>query len=77
MLIKALTYKHLQLAYQGVSPYGWQTVGDMLGVSSGLIAAALYGDIGIKVFYVNVFMEFFNAPSLFTRCGKILWLALF
>ena len=38
-----------QLSYQGVSPYGWQTVGNILAIISGLIAAGLYGNIGIKV----------------------------
>jgi len=45
----------------------------MLAVTSGIIAAGLYGNIGIKVLYNNVFMEFFDAPSLLTRSGKILW----
>ena len=45
----------------------------MLAVISGLIAAALYGNIGIKVIYYNVFMEFFHAPPLATKRGKILW----
>jgi len=62
-----------QLAYQGVSPYGWQTAGNMLAVISGLIAAGLYGNIGIKVIYNNLFMEWFGAPSLITKRGKFLW----
>jgi hypothetical protein len=45
----------------------------MLAVVSGLIAAALYGNIGIKVVYNNILMEFFAAPSLVTPRGKILW----
>jgi hypothetical protein len=45
----------------------------MLAVISGLIAAALYGNIGIKVLYNNVFMEFFHAPPLQTQRGKLLW----
>lgn len=36
-----------QISYQGVSPYGFQTAGNMLAFVSGLIAAALYGNIGI------------------------------
>jgi hypothetical protein len=39
-----------QVSYQGVSIYGRQTVGNMLAVLSGLIAAGLYGNIGIKCF---------------------------
>jgi hypothetical protein len=45
-----------QVTYQGVSPCGWQATGNMLACLSGLIAAGLYGNIGIKVFYNNVLM---------------------
>jgi len=44
----------------------------MLAVIIGLIAAAIYGKIGIKVVYNNVLMEFFTAPSLVIQHGKIL-----
>jgi len=62
-----------QLSYQGVSPYGWQTVGNILAIISGLIAAGLYGNIGIKVLYNNIFMDLLRAPPLTTKKGKILW----
>ncbi|GFP59171.1 hypothetical protein ACSS6W_007843 [Trichoderma asperelloides] len=65
-----------QLAYQGLSPYAWQTVCNMLAVITGIIAATLYGNIGIKVIYNNVFMEMFKAPPLTTKGGKILWAVL-
>ena len=55
------------------SPYGWQTACNMIGVLSGIIAATLYGNIGIKVIYNNVLMELFRAPPLTTKSGKILW----
>lgn len=61
------------VSYQGVSPYGWQTAGNMLGFVSGLIAAGLYGNIGIKVLYNNVLMDIFNAPPLNSTTGKVLW----
>jgi hypothetical protein len=41
----------LPLAYQGVSKYAWQTVGNVLALVTGIIAAGLYGNIGIKVAY--------------------------
>jgi hypothetical protein len=63
------------IAYQGIAPYAWQTVGNVLGVVSGLIAAGLYGNIGIKVIYHNLLMDFFNAPPLTTTKGKWLWFA--
>lgn len=34
--------------YLGISGYGWQTVGNILAIISALIAAALYGNIGVK-----------------------------
>ena len=61
------------LSYQGVSAYGWQVVGDVLAIISGLIAAGLYGNIGIKVLYNNIFMDLLRAPPLTTKKGKILW----
>jgi hypothetical protein len=63
-------------AYQGVSPYAWQTVGNVLAVISGLIAAGLYGNIGVKVLYNNLFVEFFRAPPLTVRRGKLLWVCI-
>jgi Transmembrane amino acid transporter protein len=63
----------MQIAYQGLSPYGWQTACNMIGVVSGIIAATLYGNIGIKVIYNNVLMELFKAPPLTTKTGKWLW----
>lgn len=57
----------------GLSPYAWQTACNILGVISGLIAAVLYGNIGIKVIYNNILIEFFNFPPLTTRKGKYLW----
>jgi hypothetical protein len=71
---QSLTF--LETAYQGVSPYAWQVVGDVLAIVSGLIAATLYGNIGTKVIYNNVFMDWFNAPSLLTRRGKFLWMCI-
>lgn len=41
-----------------------------------MIAAGLYGNIGVKVLYNNIFIDFFGAPLLSTRKGKILWVAI-
>ena len=60
-------------SYQGVSRYGWQTAGNTITLIAALIAAGLYGNIGIKVFYNNILMELVNAPPLITRNGKILY----
>lgn len=62
-----------QPSYQGVSPYGWQVVGNMITLVSALIAAGLYGNIGIKVLYNNVLVDIFRVPPLVTRRGKIIY----
>lgn len=61
---------------QGLSPYNWQTATNIMNLVTGLIAAALYGNIGIKVAYIEVFEELFHAPPLTSRMGKIIWVAL-
>lgn len=38
----------LGIAYQGVSKFSWQTVGNVFGLITGIIAAGLYGNIGIS-----------------------------
>ncbi|KAL9086648.1 MAG: hypothetical protein Q9159_004057 [Coniocarpon cinnabarinum] len=62
-----------QISYQGISSYGLQTACNMLSLLSALIAAGLYGNIGIKVMYNNILMDLFNAPPLVQRNGKILY----
>ncbi|KAL8773485.1 MAG: hypothetical protein Q9209_001589 [Squamulea sp. 1 TL-2023] len=61
--------------YQGVSPYSWQTAVNAIALVTTLIAALLYGNIGIKVLYSNVFMELLGFPSLAQKSGKLLWVA--
>ncbi|EXJ60239.1 hypothetical protein A1O7_04391 [Cladophialophora yegresii CBS 114405] len=61
------------ISYMGLSPYGFQAACDMLVVVSGLIAAGLYGNIGIKVLYNQVLQELFGAPPLSTKSGKYLF----
>lgn len=63
-------------AMQGLSPFAWQTAGNIMNIVTGLIAAALYGNIGIKVAYVEVLQELFKAPPLTSKSGKLLWVAL-
>lgn len=63
-------------SFQGVSTYGWQTVGNTLTLVSGLIAAGLYGNIGVKVFYNNVCIDLLNAPLMDTRRGKLFYAAI-
>jgi len=65
-------------AYQGIpnSAYHWQTLGNAITFISGLIAALLYGNIGIKVFYAAVLRDMLHLPPLDTKTGKWLWVGL-
>ncbi|GAB7353447.1 hypothetical protein MBLNU459_g3911t1 [Dothideomycetes sp. NU459] len=64
-------------AYQGIpnSAYRFQTLGNAISFISGLIAALLYGNIGIKVFYSAVLRDVFRFPPLDAKKGKWLWVA--
>ena len=44
-------------------------------LTAGIIAAALYGNIGIKVIYQNILMGLFRAPPLASTPGKYLFAA--
>ncbi|KAK4973984.1 hypothetical protein LTR28_010934 [Elasticomyces elasticus] len=63
-------------SYQGIEPYAWQSAGNVIAIVSGLIAAGLYGNIGVKVLYNNILIEFLHAPPLTSKKGKILWAAI-
>ncbi len=62
-------------AFQGISSYAWQTVSNVFYIVSSLIAGVLYGNIGIKVVYNNVLLELLKFPSLSTKAGKLVWVA--
>jgi hypothetical protein len=62
-----------QVSYLGLSVYGWSVACNMMAVISGLVAAGLYSNIGIKVLYNNILMDLFKAPPLTTRKGKVLF----
>ena len=63
----------LAVAFQGVSKYSWQTVGNVLSLISSLIAGGLYGNIGLKILYVNVVEQFLRGPPLLTTKGRLCW----
>lgn len=66
----------LPVAFQGVSRASWQTVGNILSLISGVIAGGLYGNIGLKILYVNVVEDFFKGPPLLSRRGRVAWMGL-
>ena len=62
-----------QPVMQGISLYGLQTATNAISIIAGLIAAALYGNIGVKVIYNNVLIELFGAPPLTHKSGKYIF----
>lgn len=60
-------------SYQGISIYGWQTLGNMVSLCASLISGGLYGNIGIKVFYNNILLDLLGAPPLTTKRGKVFY----
>ncbi|KAF9063690.1 transmembrane amino acid transporter protein-domain-containing protein [Rhodocollybia butyracea] len=66
----------LPLAYQGVSRQSWQDVGNVLALITGIIAAGLYGNIGIKVAYYNIVEDWFKGPALVSRAGRFIWIGM-
>ncbi|KAI5204127.1 hypothetical protein E4T39_03678 [Aureobasidium subglaciale] len=63
-------------AQQGMFPQAALTAGNIIAFITALIAAALYGNIGIKVMYQNIFQELLGLPELTTRAGKLLWVGI-
>ncbi|EJD01782.1 uncharacterized protein FOMMEDRAFT_141050 [Fomitiporia mediterranea MF3/22] len=63
----------LPLAFQGLSKFAWQTVGNVIALITGIIAAGLYGNIGIKVAYYHIVEQWFNGPPLISRKGRVVW----
>ncbi|KAG1734875.1 transmembrane amino acid transporter protein-domain-containing protein [Suillus paluster] len=57
-------------ANQGISGYALQTATNAISLTAGLIAAALYGNIGVKVIYNNILVEMFGFPELTATRGK-------
>lgn len=61
---------------QGLSDFKWQTALNALQLITGLIAAVLYGNVGMKVAYVEVFEKLMGFPPLYTTAGKFWWAGL-
>ena len=66
----------LPIAFQGIGSYTFQTVCNAISLVSGIIAALLYGNIGLKVVYNNLLQDMCGFPGIDTKKGKILWAGL-
>jgi len=63
----------LPLAYQGLSGYAWQSATNVIAMVTGIIAAGLYGNIGLKVIYHNFVEDMFRGPRLMSPKGRVIW----
>jgi len=63
-------------ANQGISGFGLQTATNVISLVSALIAAGLYGNIGLKVIYANIVQDLFGGPELISRAGRFIWVGL-
>ena len=63
-------------ANQGISVYEWQTVTNVFNLVGALIAAGLYGNIGLKVIYQCIVKDVFKGPELDSKNGRYLWTVL-
>lgn len=62
------------LAYYGVSKYSYQTVGNVIAIITGVIAAVLYGNIAQKLCYYIVVEQWCKGPALMTGRGFAYWM---
>jgi hypothetical protein len=57
-------------------PQAALTAGNIIAFLTALMAAGLYGNIGIKVMYQNIFQELLGLPELTTRAGQLAWIGI-
>ncbi|KAK7943123.1 oligopeptide transporter protein [Apiospora aurea] len=60
-------------AVQGVSDYKWQTALNVMNLIMGLIACGLFGNIGVKIVYIEVFEKLLHFPPMHTPRGRVWW----
>jgi len=63
----------LPLAYQGVSKYAWQSVGNAITLLTVTIAGTLYSNIGVKVAYEIFVEDMLKGPPLTSKKGRVIW----
>lgn len=60
-------------ANQGISGYALQTTGNVVNLVGSIIAAGLYGNVGVKVVYKVLIQRFFHTPELTSKYGRLIW----
>lgn len=60
-------------AYQSITSVKLQNAMNVIVIISFMLAAVLYGNVGLKSAYNGIFVPDFNFPLLSTRKGNLLW----
>lgn len=60
-------------ANMGITQYNLQTAGNVLTLVSGVFAAVLYGNVGMKVLYQGFLVPNLRFPMLMTKSGALVW----
>jgi len=60
-------------AFIPVNMVSWRILGRALFLITGILAAGLYGNIGIKILYINIIEDLLKGPRLLTPQGRIIW----
>ncbi|KAF8678538.1 hypothetical protein AX14_004692, partial [Amanita brunnescens Koide BX004] len=66
----------LPISYQGISVYLWQTVANALSLVGGTAVMGFYGNIAVKVIYINIVEDTFKGPRLMSSKGRFVWIGL-
>lgn len=64
------------VAYQGINPYSLRLTGNILSIILGMLAATLYGNVGLKALYQGFGVSDLGFPALTTMRGVLLWAVL-
>ena len=63
----------LPVAFQGVSKYSWQSVGNGLSLWTYTMASVTYLNIAVKVVYWFIFEDLISGPDLMSKMGFVWW----
>ncbi|KAI1848050.1 hypothetical protein JX266_006163 [Neoarthrinium moseri] len=58
---------------QGISNLRWQTTLNAITLFTNLISTGLYGNIGLKILYIEVLEPLCNFPALNSSSGRVRW----
>lgn len=64
----------LSIGYQIMATGNALTYCNVASIITAIVAAAIYGNVGIKVSYINIVEDICRGPSVYSRGGRVVWL---